>query len=551
MLDKKKSPVKGQIDQMLHTYVYPELSEETISKTPFLTARACDTLAMFMYIYKDTNVLQDIFAGVINCFQKEDQLPIRLTAVDALRTLVDNDAVAEHIAPQVPQLMGTLIEMTKTFESDTVTSVMESFVEKFASSLEPYANDLAARLSEQFLRNAHELLAMSSNSDSGNVDIDKEYQASGIINTITTLVVAMDASPSVSANLENILKDLCIFVIQNAKITFLPETVDIMETLLMSIGHATPTSWELYQVCVDSFDTYSYEFFDNYTSYFDAIIYYGFTMQDTTIESPQLQALLNICFTILRSDVVEPMFAHSAFELIEFIILALKDKFKPFLSRFLPEIFEIFKNLKAQDAFDGYMLHHLSIVRIILAVSSVDPVTTLQFLNTQQFTTDFFRLWIEHSEDFQSVYGCKLQAMGCLSLLVDGDLSLIPDQDLVGEITDLLVSNLEMLPHAIKARNEIQSRDYGVKQFLTDDDDDEYNGEFLADEYDAEAELEAMKRTPIDNLNLYAFFVDKMQFVQQQKPQTYQEIAGRFSEDQTKVVTQVFETVAKLSAPQQ
>lgn len=547
-LDKKNSPIKGQVDQMLFAYVYPELSDDTIQKAPYLTTRACDTLAMFMYTYKDTNILQQIFAAVINCFQKEDQLPIRLTAVDALRTLVDNDAVAEHIAPQIPQLMGTLIEMTKTFESDTLTSVMETFVEKFASSLEPYANDLAARLSEQFLRTAHELLVMQSGSDNGNVDLDKEYQASGILNTITTLVVAMEASPSVCSNLETILKGMCVFVMQNAQITFLPETLEILESLIVSTSQVSPTMWELYQICIESFDTYAHEFFDNYISYFDAIIFYGFTDQNITIENPQLQALLNICFTVLRAEVVEPMFAHSAFELIEYIILALKDRFKPFLPRFLSEIFEIFKALKASDAFDGHMLHHLSIVRIIFACSYVDPITTVQFMNSQQFTRDFFKLWIEHSEDFQSVYGCKLQILGCLSLICDGDLSLIQDQDLIGEITDLMVSNLEVLPHAIKTRQEIQSRDYGVRQFLTDDDDDEFNGEFLADEYDAEAELEAMKRTPIDNINIYAVFVSKLQMLQQQNLPTYQEIVGRFNEEQTTIVSQVFQTVEKLAA---
>lgn len=546
-LAKASSPVHGQVDQLLYTFVYPELSEETIQTFPFLTARACDTLAMFIYNYQDPNVLQQIFGGVINCFQKEDHLPIRLTSVDALRTLVDNDAVADHIAPQVPQLMGTLIEMTKTFESDTLTSVMESFVEKFASSLEPYAKDLSARLSEQFLKMAHELLEMQSADDSGNTDIDKEYQASGILNTLTTLVVAMSASPSVASNMEVVLKDMIVFVIVNAQIAFLPETLEILESLLATTQQVSPTLWELYQVCIDSFDTYAYEFFDNFQAFFESIIYYGFTSNDITIESPQVQALITVCFGVLKSDNIEPIFAHSAFELLELIIIGLKDRFKPFLVRFLPEIFEIFSNLKAQDAFDGFMLHHLSIVRIFFATSYVDPNTTIQFLNQKNFMHSFFQLWVEHSDDFQSVYGCKLQILSCVTILCDGDLSLFQDQDLIGELTDLLISNLEMLPHAIKTKQELQSREFGAKQFLTEDEDGEFNGEYLAGDFEAdEAELEAMKQTPIDNVNVYEVFVNKMQLLQQQNTSAYQEIAERFSPEQKAVVNQVFETFNKL-----
>lgn len=542
-LDKKTSPIHGQVDQMIFTYIYPELSEKTINSEPYLAARACDTIAMFIYNYKDNNVLQQVFSGVINCFQKEDQLPIRLTAVDALRSLVDNDAVAEHISPQVPQLMGTLIEMTKTFESDTLTSVMESFVEKFASSLEPYAFDLSSRLTEQFLRLAHELLEMLSGANSVNVDIDKEYQAAGILKTLSTLVFALTNSPNVAISLEVVLKDLIIFVIQNSQIAFLADVLEILETLVFASQQVSPLMWELYQICIESFDTYAYEFFDSFSTYFETLIYYGFTSKDVTIENKHVQSLLTVCFGILRSDTVEPMFAHSAFELIELTILALGDKFKPFLMTFLPEIYEVFVNLKAQDAFDGYMLHHLSIIRIFFATSYVDPDTTLLFLNEKQFTTNFFKLWIEHADDFQSVYGCKLQILSCCAFLLDGNLALIQDQDLIGEIIDLLMSNLEVLPHAIKTRQELQSNEFGIRQFINEDDEDEeYAGEFLAEELDNDAELEANKQTPIDGINVYQVFVTKMHMVQQQKPQVYQEIAERFSEEQRVVLSRVFET---------
>lgn len=548
MLDKKSSPVHDQVDQLLYVYVYPELSVDTANRTPFLTARACDTVAMFIYIYQDQKVLQDIFTEVVNCFQRQDQLPIRLTAIDALRTLVDNDAVAEHIAPQVPQLMGTLIEMSKTIESDTLTSIMESFVEKFAYNLEPYAIDLSTKLSAQFLKLAHELLELQTsdpNGDgSGTSDIDKEYRASGILNTIATLVVAMSSSPFVASSLEPVFQDLVAFVLHNAQVAFLLETLEILESLIVTNRHVSPIIWESYQIVIGCFDTYAEEFFDSFESFFNAIVCYGFANEpEVTIENKNVQALVTVCFNILKSDNLDPIFAHSAFEILEIIITGLGKRFKLFLPVFLSEIYNIFIQLKQQDAFDGYMLHDLSIIRIFFSTIIIDPVTSLQFLNDKGFTQNFFKLWIQFSSDFQSVYGCKLQILTGLSLVCDGGFNLINDKDLIGEIVDLLVSNLEALPIAIKAKQELANAEYS-KQLTGDEEGDDYDKELDVDD----AELEAMKITPIDDINVFESFVTQITRLQQQNSSSYQEFVSRLDADQQNIVNQVFQTYEKLHA---
>lgn len=547
-LDKKASPVHGQIDQLLHTFVYPELSADTLSKTPFLTARACDTLAMFVYKYKDTQVLQDIFQGVVHCFQQQEQFPVQLTAVDALRSLVDEDLVAEHISAQAPQLMGTLLDMSKKIESDILTSVMDSFVERFATNLEPYAQELAQRLVEQFVKLASELLEQSS-TDHNNLDVEKEYQAAGILNTLTTLVVSMNSSPAVAASLEPILKDMIKFVLENSMVLFLSESIEILESVLFATSVVSPILWELFQCCIDSFDTYALEYFDTFQPFFESVITKGFSKDDVTIDSPSVQALLNVCFNVLRSEAMDPIFAHSGFELIELTILALNQRFIPFLPRFLPEIFDVFTQLESIEAFDGYMLHHLSILKIFFGSLYIDPTTTLQFLNEKQFTTGFFKLWLKHSDDFQSVYGCKLQILASLAILCDANLSLI-ESDLVGEVVDLLISNLEQLPHAIRARQEILNHEDGTKAGTEvndndndDDEEDEYGDAFYDDEhFEADdAELEALKETPIDDINVFEVFTNKLTMLQQQDAQKYQAVFSSLDQHQQETAQRVIQ----------
>lgn len=558
-LDKPSSPVHGQLDRVLHTFVYPELSDESITKTPWLTARACDTLAMFVYKYQDQNVLQDIFQGVVKCFQNQEQFPVQLTAVDALRTLVDEELVAEHISGQAPQLMGTLLDMSKKFESDILTSVMDSFVEKFAKNLEPYAHELSSKLVEQFLRLAHELLDQQSAGNSSNIDLDKEYQASGILNTLTTLVIAMNSSPNVAASMEVVIQDMVKFILENAMVSFLGEAIEILESILFSTQHVSPTLWSLFQCCIDSFETYALEYFDTFQPFFESVINYGFSLNEITIETPYVQSLLNVCFNIFRSDALDPIFADCAFELIELTILSMNTRFISFLPRFLPEIFDVFTILESQDAFDGHMLHHLSVLKIFFGCLYIDATTTFKFLNEKQFTGGFFQLWIKYSSDFQSVYGCKIQILACLAILCDSDLSLIPQQDTIQEVSDLLISNLEVLPHAIKARQDILSEDRGIKQYSAtttggdDDEEDEYDDAYFEDDdFEAdEAELEAMKQTPIDNINVFEVFSNKVALMQQQDASKYSGIFGGLDSNQQDTVAKIIQISQQQQQQQQ
>lgn len=541
-LNKDLSPVKGQIDQLLHSYVYPELSEAVIAKYPWLTARACDTIAMFMHKYNDQKILQDIFQGIVLCFQQQEHFPIQLTAIDGLRALVDEDLVASQVADQAPQLMGVLLDMSKNFESDTLNTVMDVFVEKFAANLEPYANELSVRLVEQFIKLANEILEQSS--QNGGINVDKEYAAAGILNTLTSLVISMNASPQVSSNLEVILKDMIKFILENSMALFLTEVVEILESIIFSTNRMSPTSWELYQCVISCFDTYAEDFFDTFQPFLEGVILHAFGADDITVDNANVQSMFKVCFKMLSGDMVDPVFAHHAFELIEYAILTLNKKFVPFLPEFLPEMFKIYQSLDAQEAFDGYMLHYLSVLKIFFACFCVEATGTLQIMKQHDVIKFFFTMWVKYSDEFRSVYGCKLQILAALSILTEAPLDLLPTEDLVGETVDLLISNLETLPHAIRARQDILDKESGPRASSRDfnggDDEDEDDEEYYEDDLEAdEAELEAMKQTPLDSFNVFQVFAEKITLAQQQDPLRYQAVFGNLDDSQKEIANRI------------
>ena len=555
-LEKKLSPVHGQLDQVLHYLVNPEMSTETMVCYPWLTARACDTLSMFFRKYSDELILQDIFQGVVRCFQNEGQFPIQLTAIDALNTLVEDEKVASFIADQVPQLMSTLLDMSKKFESEILTGVMNSFVEKFSSNLAPYAQELSSSLGHQFIKVASECLERES-SDSGNLDLDKEYQASGLLGTLNTLIVAVNSSPDVAASIELVVEEIAKFVLDNAMVTFLTEIIEMLESILFSTQKVSPSQWSIFLTTLDAFDTYAADYFDTFQPYFEAVINYGFTKDDVTVENPFVQRLMSICFNTCKSDDLDPIFADCSLLLLELIILAMKDRFLTLLPRFLPEIYAIFMNLESEDAFDGHMLHHLSILKIFFASIYVDVHTSVQFLRDKNFLDSFFQLWIRYSDDFQSVYGCKMQIISSLFILTECDLSVLGSQDTVNEIIDILFSNLLSLPQAILTRQEILSDEHGMKQYAANVKDEEeegetdfYNDALLNEELDDdEAELEAMKQTPIDNVNVYDVFSVRIAMLQQD-PNRYTSIFGCLDHSQQEMTSNILQLSQEHRRPQ-
>ncbi|CAK9440313.1 uncharacterized protein LODBEIA_P44130 [Lodderomyces beijingensis] len=541
-LDDAGSPCRGQIDAVIDMFVNPELSSEQCKRTPWLTARACDTIAMFhTHTYSDANVLAKVFQNVIGCFQDDSQFPVQLTAADALATLVNEDSVAEQIASQAPQLMENLLEKSKKYESDILTNVMDTFVEKFATNLEPYAVELGEKLSNEFIRLGNEILEQQS---SGRVEEDKEYQAGGLLNTLTTLVISMSNAKEVGESLERALKDLIVFVLENAMVVFLTDVVEIMESLINLRNGVSPVAWLIYQVVIESFETYAFEYFDQLQPFFASVINKGFTDPNLTAQDTHFQSLMTVCFNVLKSDEVDPVFAHYAFEDIELTVLAMNTRLASFniIPNLLSEISDIYSALDAVDAFDGHMLHRLSYLKVLLATIYVDPTNTIQFISSKGYFNEFYKLWIRHSSDFQSVYGCKLQILAALSIIRSDVIKQISD-DLVGETVDLLLANVATLPNAIKTKNVILMNEVSQKEQIKGAEQlgNEYDKVAdLEDEYELdEAEMEALKETPLDKVNAFEEFVNTFLAIKQNDTEKYQVLFSDLDEGKNQLINEL------------
>lgn len=494
-LTKKDSPFLSQVDQMIDSFVVPLLTSQFL----FLRARSCETVSIFSHTYTDKNVLSKVFQGVHANFNNTECLPVQIEAADALKVLITDSLVIDAIRPEVPSIMKTLLSLSKVFELDMLAEIMEAFVETFSDDLEPFAVDMGQSLCDQFIRTATEMMEMQTSG--GDSAEDKEYQAIGFMNTMTTMTMSMT-----KVNLEPVFMPAIEFVVQNASISFLTEAMELAESLISAQRNVSDNAWKLYSLVIDSFQTYAAEFFETYIPFFEAVIVFGF--KGLQYNDPKVTALKQALHELIASPVDYDNVG--AIELLEYIILTFNE--------FNDDLVLVLKKFKEEE------LAPHSIVRILLASMSVDSVRTLQVTESLGETLRLSEIWFNLSTSFETVYGLKLQILGLLGLLSTPQ---IPGS-IVGYLQQFsvkLFTCVSRLPEAISKRQEQLKADYYSP---VDYEDVEY-----------EADEDVFKSTPLDDLNSFVDFNNKFTHLHSVMPERHQQIMDSLSVDQKRVLHEI------------
>ena len=202
----KKSPIADQVEYFFVRHVFPEFR----SPHGFLRARACDTLEKFEQLdFKDPNNLMIIYRNVLESMA-DPELPVRVMAALALQPLIRHDVIRQAMQVNIPQVMHQLLKLANEVDVDALSNVMEEFVEVFSEQLTPFAVALSEQLRDTYLRIIRELLerneskAVTNGEDQeyGEYLDDKSIAALGVLQTIGTLILTLEASPDVLLHLD-------------------------------------------------------------------------------------------------------------------------------------------------------------------------------------------------------------------------------------------------------------------------------------------------------------------------------------------------------------
>src|SRR5262249_51369710 len=153
------------------------------------------------------------------------------------------------------------LKLANEVDVDALANVMEDFVEVFSEQLTPFAVALCEQLRDTYLRIIRELLARNEAKASENGDgpgygeylDDKSIAALGVLQTIGTLILTLEASPDVLLHLETILMPVVTVTLENKLYDLYNEVFEIVDSCTFASKSISDTMWQAFELMHKTF----------------------------------------------------------------------------------------------------------------------------------------------------------------------------------------------------------------------------------------------------------------------------------------------------------
>lgn len=450
---REKSPVKPMMEQFFASHVFPEFN----SPVGYLRARACEMMNRFADIeFQDQQNLAIAYEGVMKCLM-ERELPVRVEAALALQPLISQDFVHNAMVQSIPKIMKVLLQLANEVDVDSLSNVMEEFVEVFASELTPYAVELAEQLRDTFLRIMQDSadnqgLAAEDNFEWDNMD-DKSLAALGILNTLGTLILSLENTPEALFKLEETVLPVIHFVLSNEIIDLYAEAFEIIDSCTFSAKVITPTMWGVFETVHKAFKDSGMDYMDEILPSLDNYVTFG---ADKIAQTPTYQAVIfDIIYTVFTNDRLGVQDRLAATKLAQIFLLNLKGHIDQYLHPIMNLVFQRLSDPKE---------HKMKLYRTLLLETLVNalyynPRAGLEYLESNNGVAPFFSLWLSSLDQFVRVHDKKLVILAIIALLslpVD-QIPASVQQDWA-QLSTAMIAVFKTLPAALKRREDAQQR---------------------------------------------------------------------------------------------
>ena len=461
----KKSPIADQVEYFFVRHVFPEFR----SSHGFLRARACDTLGKFEQLdFKDTSNLLTIYRNILESMA-DPALPVRVEAALALQPLIRHEVIRTSMQQNIPQIMQQLLKLANEVDVDALANVMEDFVEEFAAELTPFAVALSEQLRDTYLRIVRELIERNSAKEGeegyGDYLDDKSITALGVLQTIGTLILTLEATPDVLMHLETILMPVIQITLENKLYDLYTEVFEIIDSCTFSAKIISPTMWQAFELMHKSFKAGAELYLEDMLPALENFVTYG---TQTIIQTPAyLEALLGMVSDIFQDEKVGGMDRICGCRLAEAVMLNLRGHIDAQIPTFVELAMSALTS--PEPKVKSYRIH---LLEMIINAVYYNPLIALHVLESNIWTNKFFSSWFSSIESFTRVHDKKLSIVAISSLL-SLDASQVPTSVQLGwpRLMQGAVRLFHTLPTAMKNREEATKEN--DSQVNEDDDDDE------------------------------------------------------------------------------
>ena len=447
----KKSPIADQVEYFFVRHVFPEFR----SPHGFLRARACDTLGKFEQLeFKEQSNVLHIYRNILESMA-DPALPVRVEAALALQPLIRHEVIRASMQQNIPQIMQQLLKLANEVDVDALANVMEDFVEEFAAELTPFAVALSEQLRDTYLRIVRELVDRQSqkveeDETYGDFLDDKSITALGVLQTIGTLILTLEATPDVLSHLETILMPVIQITLENKLYDLYNEVFEIIDSCTFSAKTVSPTMWQAFVLMHKTFKSGAELYLEDMLPALDNFIMYG---AETMVQNPAyIEALVGMVSDIFHDEKVGGMDRICGCKLSETMMLNLRGH----IDRWIPTFVELAMRVLASSELKvkAYRIH---LMEMIINAIYYNPLIALQILESNGWTNKFFSSWFSNIEGFTRVHDKKL-SICAISALLTLNANEVPTSVQQGwpRLLQGVVRLFQTLPAALKRKSNIE-----------------------------------------------------------------------------------------------
>ncbi|KAJ1730561.1 Nonsense-mediated mRNA decay protein 5 [Coemansia biformis] len=581
LLVSRKSPIAATLPDFLLTHVVPEFK----SQFGFLRARALDTYCRYSGVqFPDTQINRGILESVLGMLN-DPEPPVRVHAALALAPMIEDEDMRGALAANLPQVMQVFLNLTNQIDSDTITHVIEQFVEVYADQMAPFAAQLGQQLCDTFMRVMGDVVTNAPELTADNIDdiSDKTMAALGVLKTLGTLILNLESTPEVVFSLEGIVYPVIRFVLEQHVVDLYDEAFEILDCCLFAVKTVSPNAWSLFGAIYDCFKSDGIDFIEEMLPSLDNYVSYG---MDVVAANSDMQArLYDVVETVMKSDRVGESDRICACKLAEAIMLHGRGRVDGMIPGFLSLAAAY---LLVDDAIKTAQFR-VHVLEIVLNALYYNPAITLSVLEQYQWTEGVFTRLLQSVDKFARVHDKKLLILGLTSILTVPAAQLPASlQSGLPQVFAGVLQSFQSLGKAMEAREAFEmyegdefddddaandfewdggsDDDLEAADFLDDDEADEAHGQRLKglagraaaalgegrigdfelgsgdddedddEDFDAALEEEYALESPIEQINLYIHLQDKLAEVQSANAAVYEAILGNLSAENTQLV---------------
>lgn len=584
------SPYLSDIEGFLKRFVFPFFK----SSYGFLRTRVCEICSKLGVVEFEKSVLiGTIYEGIMSCLNENTTcLPVKLLAALALQTFIHEEQFQHQLSLVVLPTMEKLLELSNEFESDTISGVMQDFVEQFSEQLQPFGVELMNTLVQQFLKLAIDLHE-ASNVDPGSFmeaeelpdETDKQMAALGILSTAISILLSFENSPEILRNLEHSFYPAAEFILKNDIEDFYRECCEFVENSTFLLRDISPISWKILELIGDANskeDSMVSFYLEDFMLVINNYMIYG--KNELRKNNFYSKILFEIYKRAALSEDSSLDELSVVFDLSQKLTLALQNDLSPaYRQQFLEDAIKAI--LVEKNELKKSIVFGVTTFNVVVSSIVCSPLVTLQFLQHHSCLEFFFETWITfYIPNVKRAYDIKLYILALLSIICQvpavnlAELSMQLAQQPFGSIMVELVSRF---PAALKSfeekRKEFSSdafktdtfndwdNEFGVDNYAEDDENNENNNdieeslkEHLAvlkgnsdtlsfvhgNTFDDGENFDDLEEDPLtgsilDDINIYDVLKSSISNLQQADPNQYGAFTVKMSAEDQAVLTQI------------